>query len=239
MMMMTVLFSFSNWNWRLVFHGFSFVLITVVCFFCPTDCQNLFGIIYRCPQEMKEKLLMFRLVGDEINKQEWLQKLTTGLANTACTADTVCTVFTPLTATARNTLETRRELQPKYVPQSGIVTRDAPVRRRRWRDREKSKRLRLAKQEQCTCLTLFCSFLCRRCGLQPFAEGVNTRQRLPFSFPELWYSLLEINSINICQHLTNWTSWNKHDKVWSSANSPFKWCFRSPSPSTLLKLPIG
>ena len=80
---------------------------------------------------MKEKLLMFRLVGDEINKQEWLQKLTTGLANTACTADTVCTVFTPLTATARNTLETRRELQPKYVPQSGIVTGDTPVRRQR------------------------------------------------------------------------------------------------------------
>lgn len=52
------------------------------------DCQNLFGIIYRSPQEMKEKLLMFRLVGDEISKQEWLQKLTTGLANTACMADT-------------------------------------------------------------------------------------------------------------------------------------------------------
>ena len=102
--MMTVLFSFSNWNWLVVIHGFSFVLIAVVCFFCPTDCQNLFGIIYRCPQEMKEKLLMFRLVGDEINKQEWLQKLTTGLANTACTADTVCTVFTPLTVTARNTI---------------------------------------------------------------------------------------------------------------------------------------
>lgn len=50
--------------------------------------QNLFGIIYRCSQELKEKLLMFRLVGDEINKQEWLQKLTTGLANTACMADT-------------------------------------------------------------------------------------------------------------------------------------------------------
>ena len=54
---------------------------------------------------MKEKLLMFRLVGDEINKQEWLQKLTTGLANTACTADTVCTVFTPLTVTAQNTVK--------------------------------------------------------------------------------------------------------------------------------------
>ena len=53
---------------------------------------------------MKEKLLMFRLVGDEINKHEWLQKLTTGLANTACTADTVCTVFTPLTAIAESTI---------------------------------------------------------------------------------------------------------------------------------------
>ncbi|XP_078378862.1 protein ECT2-like [Oculina patagonica] len=52
------------------------------------DCQNLFGIIYRCPEEMKETLLMFRLVGDDINKPDWLQKLTTGLANTTCTADT-------------------------------------------------------------------------------------------------------------------------------------------------------
>ncbi|KAJ7392797.1 Protein T2 [Desmophyllum pertusum] len=52
------------------------------------DCQNLFGIIYRCPEEMKETLLMFRLVGEDINKPEWLQKLTTALANTACMADT-------------------------------------------------------------------------------------------------------------------------------------------------------
>ena len=103
-------------------------------FFCPTDCQNLFGIIYRCPQEMKEKLLMFRLVGDEINKQEWLQKLTTGLANTACTADTVCTVFTPLTVTARNTILIRHFWNEKGIGaetrlaiDSGIVTADAPV----------------------------------------------------------------------------------------------------------------
>ena len=34
-----------------------------------------------------------------------------------------------------------------------------------------------------------------------------TFQRLCFSFPELWYSLLEFNSRKICQHLTNWTSW--------------------------------
>ena len=54
---------------------------------------------------------------------------------------------------------------------------------------------------------------------------MNTRQRLSSSFPELWYSLLEFSSRNICQHLTNWTSWNKRDNVWRSANSFFKWRF--------------
>ena len=29
------------------------------------------------------------------------------------------------------------------------------------------------------------------------------------------------------QHLTNWTRWNKRDKVWSRANSLFKWRFRN------------
>ena len=111
--------------------------------------------------------------------------------------------------------------------------------RRRWRQRErqKSNRFRFAKQQLClcTCITLFCKFLCRlctttawRCLISRFVEDVNPR-RLPFSFPELWYSLLEFSSRNICQHLTiaNWTSWNNCDKVWSSANSLFKWRFRS------------
>ena len=35
----------------------------------------------------------------------------------------------------------------------------------------------------------------------------------------LRYSLLEFNSRKNCQHLTNWTRWNKRDKGWSSANS--------------------
>lgn len=66
-------------------------LFVVSCFFFFIDCQNLFGIIYRCPQEMKETLLMFRLVGEDVNKSEWLQNLTAELANTTCTADTVRT----------------------------------------------------------------------------------------------------------------------------------------------------
>ena len=58
-----------------------------------------------------------------------------------------------------------------------------------------------------------------------FYSEVNTRQRLPFSFSELWYSPLELNSRKIHQDLTNWTRWNKHDKVWGSGNSLFKWRF--------------
>ena len=59
-----------------------------------------------------------------------------------------------------------------------------------------------------------------------FCRGCERRQGLSFSFPELWYSLLEFNSRKICQNLTNWTSWSKGDKVWSSVNSLFKWRFR-------------
>ena len=51
-------------------------------------------------------------------------------------------------------------------------------------------------------------------------EDVNTRQHLQ-------YSLLKFNSRKNCQHLTNWTSWNKRDKVWSSATSLFNWRFLS------------
>ena len=36
-------------------------------------------------------------------------------------------------------------------------------RQRRQRGGQKSKRVRLAKQHFCTCITLFCTFLCRRC----------------------------------------------------------------------------
>ena len=107
-------------------------------------------------------------------------------------------------------------------------------RRRRQRGRQKSNRFRLAKQQLCTCITLFCTFLCRHCTttmwnvlIPPFLENVNTRPRLSFSFPELWYSLLEFNSRKNCQHLTNWTRRNKRYLVWSSRNSPFKWRFHS------------
>ena len=36
------------------------------------------------------------------------------------------------------------------------------LRRRHQRGRQKSNRVRLARQQLCTCITLFCAFLCRR-----------------------------------------------------------------------------
>ena len=104
-------------------------------------------------------------------------------------------------------------------------------RRRRQQERQKSNWFRLAKQQLCTCITLFCTFLCRRCTSTAwkylnsrFVEDGNTRQQLSFYFPELWYSpsASQFNSKGICQHLTNWTRQNKRDEVWSRANSLFK-----------------
>ena len=122
-------------------------------------------------------------------------------------------------------------------------------RRRRQQERQKTNRFGLARQQLCTCITIFEHFCSRRCTtttwkclISPFVVDVNTR-RLSFSFPfpELWYSLFEFSSRKICQHLTNWTSWNKRDKVWSGANLLFKWRFRSRHRccclSSLLKLP--
>ena len=103
-------------------------------------------------------------------------------------------------------------------------------RRRRQRVQQKSIRVRLAKQQLCTCITLFCPFLRRRCTttkwkclISRFVEGVNEDNDFPaFSFPEEGNTVF----LSICQHLTIWASWSKHDKVWSSANSPFKCHFR-------------
>ena len=82
-------------------------------------------------------------------------------------------------------------------------------RRRRQRELQKSNRFILAKEQLCTCITLFFTFFsCRcetttwKCLMSRFVENVNTRQQLSFSFPEPWYSPLGLNSKKIFQHLT-------------------------------------
>ena len=121
-------------------------------------------------------------------------------------------------------------------------------RRRRQRERQKKQQNSISKTTTLRVLfTLFCTFLCRHCTtmtwkwlISYFEENLNTRQRLSFSLPDLRYSLLEFRSGKICQHLTNWTRWDKHRKVWSNANSLFlKVTFSQPLPPLLRKLPIG
>ena len=107
-------------------------------------------------------------------------------------------------------------------------------RRKRWqREHQKRNRFILAKKTLHMYNAFFCSFLSRRCTttawkclISRFVEDGNIRQHF-FFFPELWYSPSEFNSKKICQHLTNYTRWNKRDKVSGSANSLFKWRFRS------------
>ena len=93
----------------------------------------------------------------------------------------------------------------------------------------KWKRFRLAKQQLCTCITLFCTFLSRRCTtttwkclISRFVEDGNTGQQLSFSFLELWHSPSELNCQKIADICTNWTRWNKRDQVWGSTNSRFR-----------------
>ena len=106
--------------------------------------------------------------------------------------------------------------------------------RRRQRERQKSNRFRQTKQQLCTCITVFCTLICRRCTsttlnclISRFFEDGTKRKQLSFSFPGLWCSPLESNSKKVCHHLTNWTRWNKRDEVWGSPNSLFKWRFRN------------
>ena len=120
--------------------------------------------------------------------------------------------------------------------------------RRRRRQQERQKTIGSEIGKTTTCITLFSTFLCRRCMTTTWVLNVTfcrerDARRLPFSFSELRYSPLELNSRKIRTHLTNWTRWNKRDKVWSSANSLFIWRFRSRSrryclSSLMLLLPL-
>ena len=73
--------------------------------------------------------------------------------------------------------------------------------RRRQQERQKSDRFRLAKQQLCKSITLFCTFLYRHCTttmwnyqISRFVEdGKKKTTTFFFSFPELWCSSLKFN----------------------------------------------
>ena len=78
--------------------------------------------------------------------------------------------------------------------------------RRRQRELEKSNRFILAKQQLCTCITLFCMFLSRRCRAATWNFLIlRTRftQKFPFSFSKLRCGPYGFNPRKFRQHLTN------------------------------------
>ena len=91
-------------------------------------------------------------------------------------------------------------------------------RRRRQRKRQKSNRFILAKQQLCTCITLFCTFLSRRCSTATwnflnsracFMELVDTTQNLLFLF--LKYGPFRFNPRKFRHHFINQMKLNKID----------------------------
>ena len=101
------------------------------------------------------------------------------------------------------------------VPSNNRGLKQRRRRRRRQRERQKGNRFRSAKQ-QLTLARVHHAFFCIsllslhyynvKVPNFTFCRGRERRQRLSFSFPELWYSLLEFHFRKICQRLANWTS---------------------------------
>ena len=91
----------------------------------------------------------------------------------------------------KSTLVFRPGLKDLYIvcqPNGELKQR----RRRRQRERQKSNRVLSPKQQLCTCITLFCTFLCRRCTTTPwnlpisrFVEDANAQKRFSFSFSKI------------------------------------------------------
>ena len=93
---------------------------------------------------------------------------------------------------------------------------------------KKTNRFRLAKQQLCR----HCTTTTWKCLIWHFTEDVITRRWLSFSFPQLRYSLLELNSRKNCRHLTNWTRWSAIK--FEAARLHFSVTFSSRSPLLLL-----
>ena len=106
------------------------------------------------------------------------------------------------------------------------VNRDLKIRLRR-RQRERHK------QQFHTCITLFCTFLCRYCTTTTWkclisrctegrTEEVHKRRRNFLSLSELEYGSLEFNFGRVRLPLTKLVTWSNRDEDWKNANSLFQ-----------------
>ena len=100
--------------------------------------------------------------------------------------------------------------------------------RRRQRERQKRNKFRLVKQQLCTVITPFCTFICRHCTtttwkclISRFIVDVNKLRRILLSLSKLECSPLVINSREIRWHLTFSVNWNKRDKYFKTRTFTF------------------
>ena len=82
------------------------------------------------------------------------------------------------------------QLSPCFCSPSSNIRELKQRRRGRQRERQKSNKFGSVKQQLCSCITFFCTFLSRHGTtttrtflISRFVEDVITRQQLPFSFP--------------------------------------------------------
>ena len=92
-----------------------------------------------------------------------------------------------------------------------VLIREFTQRRRRpQRERLKSNRFTQGKQQLCTCITLFCTFICRRCAtatwnclFSRFSRGREQKTTIFFFFSWTLTQSFRIQLQKICLYLTN------------------------------------
>ena len=125
--------------------------------------------------------------------------------------------------------------------------RDLKIRpRRRQREHHKSNRFNQQNNNFCTCITLFCKFLCRHCTTTTWkclisrrTEEVCKRRRNFLSLSELGYGSWEFNFRRVRLHLTKLATWTNRHEDWKNANSLFQrrfLCHRRPQILRSLKI---
>jgi hypothetical protein len=78
-------------KWEILKIFFWSEIVVYVCH--GTDCHNVFALMCRSNQELKEKLYSFILADEESDKLAFLRTLCRQMANTVCKADAVSTAI--------------------------------------------------------------------------------------------------------------------------------------------------
>lgn len=65
------------------------MLFTIIILFVCLECRNVFALLVRSNQELKDKLYSFTIADEEVNKINYLRTLCRQMANTVCKADAV------------------------------------------------------------------------------------------------------------------------------------------------------